>query len=137
MGKYLEVPVSAAMATADQFQKDIVIIAAWTREHDRVHITTFGREPRDKVMAATGGDKIYAALGFDLEQCVQFEDFRKHHDAARATAMLQAIQKHLPALKEMADQIIHAKRNVFREMVNDFETSMKRIEDIVGTTGNK
>lgn len=39
-------------------------------------------------------------------------------------ALRRAIQEHLPALKQMAGQIISPKDNTFSRMVKDFETAL-------------
>lgn len=44
---------------------------------------------------------------------------------AQLGLVAQAVQKHLPALKSMAGQIIHPENNTFRRMVNDFEEVLK------------
>lgn len=45
------------------------------------------------------------------------------HD--RTVKLEAAIQKHLPALKQMASQVISPPNNVFSKMVADFEAALK------------
>lgn len=90
---------------------------------------------------------------FHKEGCPQFaldvDKFTKDYEAEKATwpesakeavemgyalaadnfahrlRLLNAIEKHLPALKTMAGQVISPKENTFSKMVKDFEDAIK------------
>ncbi|PQO39376.1 hypothetical protein C5Y96_05845 [Blastopirellula marina] len=105
---YQEVPVQAAKEIGLHFSKNAVVIIAVDAMHDKLHVTSWGNEPSDKVYAARIGDcchhYLYSQAGIrDLSKEV-FEDFRlvpaaksrKHievlTDAAReAIASLEAM----------------------------------------------
>ena len=76
MQSYKPVPVSAAAAVGEQFTKSIVVIACWDPQHQLLHITTWGRDPADKLTATVAGELVAAALEADLEHTQPFEDFR-------------------------------------------------------------
>lgn len=84
---YKPVPVAAAVAVADQCEKDVVVILAIDRKHGLTHTTTYGRTAEDKSEAAHLGDYLTKAIGSDLNQAVSFEDFRSEETAAK-NAML-------------------------------------------------
>jgi hypothetical protein len=96
---YLSIPVEEARKIARAFDKQIVIICAWNREHGRLHTTTYGAEPNDKIHAAQGGETVAKALGFDLERAVFNEDFRTIEAAGNAQ------------LRDMAAGIVSAFRS--------------------------
>lgn len=121
MSEYIPIPVLAAKSLAETYQRDIVIISAWSREHKLLHTVTYGVSAADKVSAANGGEICAKALGMDLSRSQFNEDFRKEYNAGRERAMLEAIRKHLPSLKTMARQIIHPTENTFSRMVKDLE----------------
>lgn len=52
----------------------------------------------------------------------------KLFQAAQRKAMAEAIEKHLPALKQMAEQVIHPTDNTFSRMVRDFEQALRSEE---------
>src|SRR5437868_5578201 len=80
---YVPVPVSAAQDLAEMFAKDVVVIVAYDRLHKRTHLTTFGREATDKVLAVTARHVCAEALGQDLgQEAVVHEDFRRDFDPA-------------------------------------------------------
>lgn len=126
MSEYVPIPVEAAKYIALTYSRDIVIICAWSHEHRLLHTTTYGVSPTDKVNAANGGERCAKALMTDLKKADFSEDFRKDHDAAREAAMQEAIEKHLPALKEMAGQILCPKENTFSKMVHDLERAIAK-----------
>lgn len=124
MKEYKEVPVDAAKYLAMTYEKQIVVICCWSHEHSLLHTTTYGVSPTDKVGAAKAGEICAKALGMDLKRSDNYEDFRKDLDAGKQRAMEEAIKKHLPALKEMASQVISPKANVFSRMVADLEKAL-------------
>ena len=124
MSEYQEVPVETAKQIASSYGKDIVVISCWNHEHAKLHTTTYGVSPKDKVSAANAGEICAKALGMDLHRMRDYEDFRKDHDAGKQRAMAEAITKHLPAMKEMARQVISPANNVFSRMVADFEKAL-------------
>lgn len=62
MKTYMEVPVSAAKAIAENFDKQEVIILAIDREHRMTHITTFGTDEIYKMNAEVTGDFLTEVL---------------------------------------------------------------------------
>lgn len=76
MKPYLNIPVETAREISRKFDKQIVIIFAWNREHAKMHTVTYGVEPEDKISAAKGGEIATAALGMDIAKREPTEDFR-------------------------------------------------------------
>ncbi len=95
MSEYKPVPVEAARYVADQCEKDVVVIGSIDHAHGKLHVTTFGRTPRDKVLAAEVGDVVGEVLG-DMSRVEHFEDFRLQ--AATVKKQRDDLYK---ALKEM------------------------------------
>lgn len=124
MSEYKNIPVAAAVEIAEKFTKDVVVILAWSHEHHQFHTVTYGVAPKDKTPAAKLGEMVTAAAGADMTRKEFVEDFRKDYSAAKQAAMKRAIEKHLPALSQMAGQIISPKNNTFSKMVADFENAL-------------
>jgi len=82
MKEYKRIPVEICRQLSADFDKEIVIVCAWDSEHEKLHTTTYGKEPQDKINAARGGEICAKALGCDLGRKEDFEDFRTM-DAAR------------------------------------------------------
>jgi hypothetical protein len=99
MKPYLSIPVEVARQIARDFDKQIVIISAWNHEHKKLHITTYGSEPNDKISAARGGEICAKALGMDLARFEPHEDFRTLSAAKNAQ------------LRDLADGLICALRS--------------------------
>lgn len=82
---YLQIPAETAAGISVKFEKDIVVVVAIDRAHDKTHITTFGRVAKDKDEAAALGEFLLRRMcdvGVALtEPRVTFEDFRR--DAAK------------------------------------------------------
>lgn len=76
MKKYIPIPVIALADIAESFEKDIVVISAWDREHSRLHVSTYGITEEDKYAAAKAGEIVFEALGGDNKEKIVFEDFR-------------------------------------------------------------
>ena len=129
MSDYESIPVVAAMDIALKYNRDIIVIATWSNEHELLHVTTYGITAKDKLLAAKGGEIVAAAMGFvGNDKSETYEDFRLNQDSAVQAAMKDVILKHLPALKKMACQIISPRDNVFSKMVNDFEKALAEPE---------
>src|SRR4051794_27442156 len=93
--KYVDVPVAAARDIAHHYAKAIVVVVAWDEPHNKIHVTTFGREARHKQPAAQWGDRFAAAVGVDPKASVDFEDFRhrtKAEWAVEKDALLTALE---------------------------------------------
>ena len=99
MKPYLPIPVEFAREVARKFDKDIVIICAWSNEHALLHTTTYGVNPEDKIHAAKGGEIAATALGMDLKAKIPTEDFRTIGAAKNAQ------------LRDLADGLIHLLRS--------------------------
>jgi len=113
--EYLGVPVQKAREIAREFDKQIVIIAAWNHAHKRLHTTTYGVNPTDKISAANGGEMVAKALGMDLGKGEINEDFRTVSAAKNAQ------------LREMADRIIGVLRSY--QAVAEFPNPAKDLAD--------
>jgi hypothetical protein len=79
---YQPIPVAVASEIADKFEKDVVVIFAIDHAKDMTHLTTFGRTPNDKVIAAKFSDYLHEQWGVS-EEATKFEDFRSPLEAAR------------------------------------------------------
>ena len=95
----MSVPVAAARDIARSFAKDVVVIVAYDNAHERLHTTTYGRDPLDKVRAADLGEVLAKAAGGDVSRGEYSEDFRQ--PALRA----QRIDELLAAAEEVSDQL--------------------------------
>ncbi|TWT38700.1 hypothetical protein [Blastopirellula retiformator] len=107
MSEYQPISVELAKQIADDYSKDVVVICAGDEKHDRLHFTSFGRDPIDKLAGARMAEMFAEQLGsYADSQQTTHEDFRdvpaansRRHvellvDAARrALPLLQAIQK--------------------------------------------
>jgi hypothetical protein len=93
MPEYVPVPVEAARAVAQRWEKQVVVIVAWDQGHNKVHTTTYGFSPRDKIAAAKLGELLTAAAGADRSESVGFEDFRwlSQAEAAQAKERLETL----------------------------------------------
>jgi len=67
--EYIDVPVEAAKKVSDAYCKDQVIIITWDNKHQLMHCTTYGKSLRDSALAAAGGARLKAWLGFPHEYC--------------------------------------------------------------------
>lgn len=75
--KYQPIPVVEAGKLSEQYNKDMVIIVAWDYTHNKLHVTTFGKDDRDKVLVAAIGDQLPRhILGITTLMKEVFEDFR-------------------------------------------------------------
>lgn len=75
MSEYKPVPVEAASYVSHHCGKDVVVIGSIDHEHNKLHVTTFGRTAHDKILAAEAGEVVGKALG-DMSRVERFEDFR-------------------------------------------------------------
>ena len=73
---YKPVPVEAARAIAEQYEKSIVIVFSHDPVHGVVHTTTYGTSPQNKKWAAQGGEIATRALGGLTESAIGYEDYR-------------------------------------------------------------
>lgn len=72
MKSYLSIPVEVARKIARDFDRQIVVICAWSHEHKLLHTVTYGEQPNDKISAAKAGELAAAALGADLSKTETF-----------------------------------------------------------------
>jgi hypothetical protein len=123
--KYTPVPVEAAKAIAEKYEKDIVIVNSWDTTHGLLHTTTFGVSEEQKHQAAVGGEVAATALGADLNRKDIYEDFRREIVicAAIKTKGGQIIRgdRHSDILALMGQKLIDRK-----ESVQGFITSRNR-----------
>jgi len=85
---YKPVPVEAAKAIAEQYDKSIVIVFAHDPVYGQIHTTTYGSDPQNKAWAAQGGEIATKALGGLTELATDFEDYR----LAQARKLLAALK---------------------------------------------
>ena len=97
---YKPVPVAVALAIADHFDKDVVVIFAIDRACDKNHMTTYGKTAENKIQAAVIADLIGSALDLAGPH-EKFEDFRTVDAAKRA----EQIQELVAAGQELLDLI--------------------------------
>jgi len=86
---YKPVPVQAAKAIAESFDKSIVIVFSYDSVYGLIHTTTYGSDPQNKAWAAQGGEIATRALGGLTEAKTDFEDYR----LSQATKLLTALKK--------------------------------------------
>lgn len=87
MPDYKTVPVEAACAIAEQYDKSIVIVITHDPVHGLMHTTTYGTDAQNKAWAAQGGEIVATALGAVLDKSINFEDYRLD----QATKLLAAL----------------------------------------------
>lgn len=90
--RYKGVPVAAARAIAQQFDKDQVIIVAWDRAHGREHVTTYGKTIEECAQVAAGGNLVKQALGWPESAC--------NAEPSRVRALKKRIEELETQLKE-------------------------------------
>lgn len=112
---YVPVPVEAARDVAHGFEKNIVVIVSWDREHNRLHTTTYGVGAGDKVGAAKLGEILTKAAGIDLTQKVNFEDFRERTQADWAVERER--------LKARVRELEDAGRKVYADLIARLEAA--------------
>lgn len=96
---YRPVPVDVCRQIAGSFNKSVVIVLAWDQEHQKLHTTTYGVSPADKINAANGGETCAKALGMDCSKSVFNEDFRTV-DAAKNARIRELVSRAaIPALR--------------------------------------
>ncbi len=100
MSDYLLVPVAVAAEISERFEKDIVIVICWNAEHNKFHMTTFGRAAIDKVNAADLGEILADAAGAVLSEKTVYEDFRL--DAARLKEENDRLKRRIAELEAPA-----------------------------------
>lgn len=69
MAEYVPVSIEAAKRIAEECDKEQVIIITWDDKHKLMHCTTYGKSLHDSTLAAAGGAKLKAWLGFPEEYC--------------------------------------------------------------------
>lgn len=96
MSKAIPIPVDAAREISRRYARDVVVIVAWERIHNDLHVTTYGKQAIDKLSAATLGEILTKAAGVDpLSGGPPYEDFRLRTQAEWAEereALLQLLQ---------------------------------------------
>ena len=123
MSNYKSIPVETARQIARDFEKSIVIICAWDAAHMLLHTTTYGREPKDKINAANGGDICAKALGMDLGRKEPNEDFRTV-DAARNAQIRDLADGAVKALRSY--QFGNSSPDLAKEVADKLEVLIKK-----------
>lgn len=115
---YKPVPVSAAVAIADQFDKEMVVILAYDAVHQLTHTATYGRTPRSKEIAADAGERCTVELGGAIEAKRTWEDFRNMTEA-EAAAHIEILTNALREIRELMGGIPrNDSRIVAREIID-------------------
>lgn len=63
------ITIKAAKCIADQFDKDQVIILAFSKKDGKTWVTTYGRTVEDCEQAAIGGNRLKRAMGWPEDEC--------------------------------------------------------------------
>lgn len=66
---YKNIPVKAAKAIAEEYEKNQVILVCWDDVHKRMHVTTYGKTVDECALAAEGGNAVKEALGWPDRLC--------------------------------------------------------------------
>jgi hypothetical protein len=119
---YLNIPVETAREIARKFDKQLVIICAWNHEHSRLHTTTYGVQPDDKINAAKGGETCAKALGMDLTKSDPNEDFRTV-DAARNAQVRDLAERAIHVLRSY--QFGNSEPGPAKQLADEFERIIK------------
>lgn len=67
--KYKPIPIKAAKAISEAYDKNQVIIVTWDKQHGMTHVTTYGKTLEECDQAALGGNLVKRALGWDESLC--------------------------------------------------------------------
>ena len=70
-------------------------------------------------------DELEIFLNAAIERLENGEEMHATNVVQDTCSLEDAVRKHLPALKQMAAQIISPKDNTFSRMVNDFEKALE------------
>lgn len=87
-GTYQSVPVDQARQIGESFNKDCVVILTYDADHERTHVTTWGRSPEDKAAAARVGELCAQQIGCEMETQTVHQDYRREGEAAQAVDRL-------------------------------------------------
>lgn len=113
MNEYKPVPVEAARAISETYEKPIVIIYSYDVAWNLIHTTTYGSNPENRAWAAEGGEIATRALGGIVGLATKFEDYR----LAQAKKLLTALK----ALTEADDQSLAAARAAAFQTIEEAE----------------
>lgn len=88
--EYQPVTVADCREIAERRAKDQVVIVTVDHEHNRAHVSTWGRSAFDKFAAAGLSDRIFEHVFDDPDDVQTFEDFRL--DAAKLKARVEELE---------------------------------------------
>lgn len=71
MAKYKGVPVAAAKAIAEKYDKNQVIVVAWDAAHGKEHVTSYGATKLECEQAAEGARRVQKALNWPPDQIIK------------------------------------------------------------------
>lgn len=106
--EYKPVPVAVAVAIAENFDKEMVVILAYDAVHQLTHTTTYGRTPQSKEIAADAGDRCTVELGAAIEAKRTHEDFRNRSEA-EAAATIERLQGALDLIRKKLECVVCTK----------------------------
>ena len=95
------ITVDTVRQFADDYRKDIVLLVSWDVKSNITNITTWGREPTQKEMAADAGNTIRKVLR--LEDTKANEDYRREGETAM---IVDDLRRRLSAIKERLSEIV-------------------------------
>ena len=110
MSAYKSVPVHVAKAISEQYDKSMVVVLAYDPVHELTHTTTYGVSAFDKENAAAAGEKATVALGGDLANRIEWEDFHSDMKPALFKESLELLRRIVDARWASDDDICQAER---------------------------
>lgn len=108
---YWPVPVETAKSICTDYHKSWCVILSADPVFDKLHTTTYGRDPAEKVLAAKAGDIITEAITGTLTERLVFQDFRDDLEAACYRSAIELL-KELATLRGVIPLNLRAKATV-------------------------
>lgn len=96
--EYIPVPVLAAKAIGEDFEKHVVVVLAWDEAYNLLHTATWGASALQKSQAAALGEVCASAAFTDMSKKKTYEDFRDI-PAAEYVAKIEGLEKEIKRLK--------------------------------------
>lgn len=125
MTDYKEVPVTVALAIAENYDKSMVVVICYDQAHNKTHTTTYGVSAVDKENAKLAGRKCTEALhGGTLKDESIHSDFHTNYDAARYQESLELLQKVLD--HKIAPEAFRTRAN---KLLDDAFAAQKPIQE--------
>lgn len=137
--KYKPIPIKAAKAISEAYDKNQVIIVTWDKEHGMTHVTTYGRTLEECDQAALGGNLVKRALGWDESLCNAIPNRVKTKvDEAYKDGWEEGYQQAIVNSKQDAERTVWEDAKAMGELMDKhleykqaLEAKIKRIKDEV------